>query len=225
MSEIAATTNTEIWDRIYAGGQSMWYPSEALVRIVRRHEKLEGFRGTILDHGCGSGPVAEFLARSGHKVICSEVSADALEATAARFVGTKLETPQLIRFDSALPLRPQLPLFDHVVAWGSLHYNSKTATRRQIAELIECLPYNGVFVMAVPTINDLSARASEMLADGTRRLLINQSGQHGALLAIPDSQDDLLNWCTGITVRDMVTFGMTFDGEKNEYVAVYGVKL
>ena len=49
--------NTQMWDKIYRSGSMLWYPAEALVRLVRRHEKSDGFAGTILDHGCGTGNV------------------------------------------------------------------------------------------------------------------------------------------------------------------------
>jgi SAM-dependent methyltransferase len=218
------TTNAEMWDRIYAGGHRIWYPSEALVRIVRRHERLDGFSGTILDHGCGSGAGAEFLIRSGHRVVCSDISAAALSAVAQRFVEVRLSPPDLVAFDPERPLKPQLPHFDHVIAWLSLYYNTKQGLIRQTAELIECLPRNGVFVMSVATMDDVVARSSEPLPDGTRKLSGDISGQDGALLAIPQDREELLSWCEGIEVRDVVSYGITFGGQRNDYWAVYGVK-
>ncbi len=219
-----APIKSEVWDRIFAGGHRMWYPSEALVRIVRRHEKLEGFAGSILDHGCGSGAATEFLVRSGHRVICSDISEEALKAVKQRFAEAKLPLSQLVTFDPTQPLRPQLPHFHHLIAWASLYYNTKEGMRRQMVELIECLPRNGAFIVSVPTMNDAVISASELLPDGTRRLSRNMSGQSGALLAIPESRDELLALCEGIDVRDVVTYGMTFGGQKNEYFAVYGIK-
>ena len=217
-------TNTEVWEQIYRGGHRMWYPSEALVRIVRRHEKLEGFAGTTLDHGCGSGAAAEFVVRSGHKVVCTDVSEEALRVTRQRFDEAGLPAPQTVRIDAGKPLSPQLPDYDHLFAWLSVYYNTKAEMRQQLSELIARLPKNGAFIMAVPTINDVVVGASELLTDGTRQLRRNISGQNGALLTIPESRDELIAFCDGIDVRDVVTFGMTFAGERNENFAVYGVR-
>jgi SAM-dependent methyltransferase len=218
------SANREIWNRIFGAGHRMWYPSEALVRLVRRHEKLEGFPGTILDHGCGSGVCAEFLVRSGHRIICSDVSVEALRSVARRFNEANLAAPDVVLIDVMLPLRQQLPVFDHLIAWQSIYYNTKAGMQNQMAELIEMLPHHGTFIVALPTIRDAVVAACEKLPDGTRRMSRDVSGQGGALLAVPESRDELLSLCGGIDVRDVVTFGMTFGGETNEYVAVYGVK-
>jgi SAM-dependent methyltransferase len=201
----------------------MWYPSEALVRIVRHHERAEGFSGVILDHGCGSGPGAEFLVRSGHNVVCSDVSEHALGAVRSRFIEARLPLPPLVIFDPLRPLGKQLPRFDHVIAWMSLYYNTMNDFRRHVRELIGCLPQKGVFIASFPTMNDVVVRESDLLADGTRRLVRNLSGQGGALLAIP-STTELTALCGEIEIRDIATYGMTFGGKTNEYFVLYGVK-
>ena len=162
--------------------------------------------------------------RSGHKVVCTEVSEEALKIVRHRFAEANLAEPQLVRIDPAQPLASQLPAYDHLVAWFSVYYNTKTDMQRQLASLIAGLPRQGAFIMAVPTVNDVAVRSCDVLPDGTREMRRDISGQRGALLAIPESVNELRALCDGIDIRDVVTFGMTFGGETSEYFAVYGVK-
>ena len=218
------TTNRQIWDRIYEGGALLWYPAEALVRIVRRHEREHGFSGVVLDHGCGSGNGAEFLAHCGHRVHCTDISLAALKAVERRFKSAGLTPPSSSLIDPEQPLREQLPDYDHVIAWQSLYYADAATVRSNIAELIAGLPSNGAFIICVPTSRDLASQHSEALPDGSRRFTDNVSGQRGAVLTIPDSADTLRGWCAGLTIRDVVVYGMEFDGKRSEFYALYGVK-
>jgi SAM-dependent methyltransferase len=218
------TTNRGIWDRIYEGGSSLWYPAEALVRIVRRQEREGGFPGIILDHGCGSGNVAEFLVRCGYRVSCTDISPAALQSVERRFADLKLPAPPCSLIDLDRPLRSQLPAYDHVIAWQSLYYADISTVRTNISELIAGLSEGGVFILCLPTERDLAFRHSEAMAGGSRRLIDNVSGQQGAVLSIPDSAGTLRAWCAGVTVRDVVTYGMEFDGRCSEFYALYGVK-
>ena len=93
-----------------------------------------------------------------------------------------------------------------------------------LAELIAGLPSNGAFIICVPTSRDLASQHSEALPDGSRRFTDNVSGQRGAVLTIPDSADTLRGWCAGLTIRDVVVYGMEFDGKRSEFYALYGVK-
>src|SRR4051794_29260815 len=111
----AAATNRKIWDRIYEGGSLLWYPSEVMVRVVRRREREGGFAGVVLDHGCGSGNGTEFLARCGHRVHCTDISASALKVVERRFADAGLTPPSSSLIDVEHPLKGQLPKYDHVI--------------------------------------------------------------------------------------------------------------
>ncbi len=216
--------NTQMWDKIYRSGSMLWYPAEALVRLVRRHEKSDGFAGTILDHGCGTGNVAEFLTRSGHAVHCTDVSSEALAIVSQRFAKAGLPNPGITLIEPRLDLGQQLPQFNHVIAWQSLCYGTRPNTIASIASLVEVLPAGGCFIMCFPTANDLLYRRSEPLADGSRCFSESVSDQMGAVLTIPESEEELRSWCSGITIRDVVEYGMRFAGEQNQFHVIYGVK-
>jgi SAM-dependent methyltransferase len=217
-------TNRRIWDRIYEGGSLLWYPAEALVRIVRRQEREGGFPGVILDHGCGSGNIAEFLTRSGHRVHGTDISPAALQSVERRFRDLGQPAPPCSLIDLDRPLRAQLPQYDHVIAWQSLYYADIATVRANIAELIAGLPTGGVFILCLPTAQDLAFQHSEATEDGSRRLIDDVSGQRGAVLTIPDSAETLRGWCAGLTIRDVVTYSMVFDGKRSEFFALCGVK-
>jgi SAM-dependent methyltransferase len=220
---VAPQGNTEIWDRVYQSGRSLWYPYEVAVRLVRRHLERHGFRGVLLDHGCGSGNHLEFFARLGIEAHGTEVAQSALALVRSRFEGAKLRQPAVSLVDPERPLAEQLPSFDHLFAWGSVHYDAKPRVLKSLGTLIGKLPAGGAFFFAVPTTNDIVYRLSEPQADGSRRISGNLSGQKGAVVSIPGSQEEVRDWCAGIQVRDLGTFGWTLDGEQVEYFFVYGV--
>ncbi len=220
----AAHENSQLWNRLYETGSYLWYPYEVAVRVVRRHLAAEGFSGVTLDHGCGTGNHLEFFVRLGLSAVGTEVAASAVDLVRGRFRGAMLPCPQVHLLDLAQPLAPQLPLFGHVFAWGSLHYNHRARAVEDISVLVDRLPKGGAFILAIPSRNDVVYRQSEALPDGSRRLKSNISGQQGAVVTIPESQSELVGWCRGIDVRDCGLFGWTIGGTASEYHFVYGTK-
>lgn len=218
-----ATDSAKVWDRLYRGGHALWYPYEVAVRLVRHHLGREGFPGVILDHGCGSGNHLEFFARLGLKAHGTDVAEGALDVVRARFAGAKLPVPQLTLVDPMQPLAGQLPAYDHMFAWGSLHYDAKPRVLAALRDLIAGLPKGGAFLLSVPSANDIVYPRSEAMADGSRRITQEVSGQVGAIVSIPESSDELREWCKGIDVRDLGTFGWTLQGQRVEYYFLYGV--
>lgn len=220
----AAAKNKDIWDDIYASGGLLWYPAEALVRLVRRREREGSFPGVILDHGCGSGNVAEFLVRSGHRVHCTDISPAALRLLDQRFLGALLPRPTTSLIDVGRRLKPQLPAYDHCIAWQSLCYSDLATAKANLADLIDGMPSGGVLIVNFPTPNDLLCRHSEPMADGSRQLIDNVSNQKGAIVTVPASADELRAWCRKIVAQDVIEYGLTFAGERSEYYVLYGVK-
>ncbi len=215
-------TNQAVWDALYAEGSFLWYPSEVLVKLVRRQEKHEGFGGVILDHGAGSGNVAEFLVRSGHAVHCTDISERSLQVIDCRFRDHDLPVPAMSRIDPGKRLREQLPRYDHVVAWHSLYYNTPAKMRDDIDALIGGLPKGGVFIACVVTLADNWATISEPQSDGSR--MLNMPGQVGAVITLPKSVDELVSWCPGLQVREALTYRLLGKDHHNENAIVYGVK-
>ncbi|MEL7282789.1 MAG: class I SAM-dependent methyltransferase [Pseudomonadota bacterium] len=223
MSEIQHEA-TGVWDRFYQTGHSLWYPYEALVRLVRYHMGQEGFDGLVLDHGCGSGNHLEFLTRLGIRTHGTEVSPAALDTVRSRFRGAMLPMPDLSLFNPDLPIADQLPDYDHVLAWGAVHYNRRPRVLEDIATLIDGLPKGGTFLFQVPSANDVAAQQSERLEDGSFQIVGDISSQTGAIATYPDSHDELRSWLPGLELRDIGTVNVTLLGNAVEYYFAYGVK-
>lgn len=220
----AAQENVVIWDKLYDDQPILWYPYEVAVRLVRRHMGREGMTGVVLDHGCGSGNHLEFFVRLGLQAHGTEVSQTGLDRLRARFEGAMLPLPPVTLFNPDEPLPPQLPDYDHAFIWGSIHYNALPKTVEDIQAIIDGLPAGGVFIMAIPSPNDVVYARSEAMADGSRKITDQVSGQLGAVVTVPSDRDQLLSWCSGVTVRDCATFGWTLGGVGSEFFFVYGVK-
>jgi len=219
-----ASINQEIWDSLYADGHRLWYPYDIVVRIVRHHLSREGFSGVMLDHGCGSGNHLEFLTRVGVKLHGTEISQAAIDGVRNRFEGAKLPTPDLTLIDLDKPLAGQLPSYDHVIAWGSVHYNRKAKVLEDLATLIDGLPKGGAFIYQASSINDVAAEQSELLDDGSHRITGEISGQTGAICTYPTSHEDFRTWLPGLDIRDIGTVKSTFMQVPVEYYFAYGVK-
>jgi SAM-dependent methyltransferase len=216
--------NVKIWEDIYAGGRNLWYPYEVAVRIIHQLRGKGALKGVILDHGCGSGNHLEFMQRVGLSAIGSEISAASLDLIKARFAGAKLQAPPVTLFDPNQPLDTQLPAFDHVFAWGSMHYNRKAKVLADLAWLIDRLPEGGRLILAVPSTNDVVAAQSEREADGSYRIVTDVSGQKGALLTIPDNREELESWCAGLAIDDCGQFGWVVQGQRSEFLFIHGSK-
>lgn len=80
-----------------------------------------GRNATILDLGCGSGPVTAALRQQGRHVIALDYSPDMLQLAARRLAGQGAATTGLVRGDSRrLPFRDQA--LDAVVCLGVISY-------------------------------------------------------------------------------------------------------
>ena len=209
---------TDIWDRFYAGGHRLWYPYEVVVRLVRFHLARGKLDGLMLDHGCGSGNHLEFLTRVGVRTSGTEVCPNALDTVRSRFEGAMLPPPPLQLIDPVEPLGRQLPAYDHVIAWGSTHYNYRAKVLADIASLIDGLPTGGVMIFQCPSVNDVAARQSERLADGSFRIV-------GEICTFPESHEELRAWLPGLELRDVGTVATLLLGTPVEYYFAYGIKI
>jgi SAM-dependent methyltransferase len=216
--------NAAIWDDIYSGGRLLWYPYEVAVRIVNYLNRQGRLVGRILDHGCGTGNHLEFFVRLGLDAVGTEVAPAACEIVKNRFGGAKLKAPEVVVFDPERPLAGQLPRYDHVFAWGSTHYGRREKVLSDIAELAQGLAAGGSFIFAAPSLNDVVARHSVRESDGTYCLVDDVSGQEGALISIPQDEDELCEWCPGVEIEDIGRFGWTLRGETSEFIFLYGRK-
>lgn len=222
---IMLNTNIEIWDEIYAGGRILWYPYEVAVRITRYLKAQNRLKGTILDHGCGSGNHLELFTRLGLRAVGTDVSPAALDTVRRRFEGAQLSPPdELVIFDPRASLSSQLPRYDHVFAWGSIHYNNYDKMLQDIQSLVSGMTPGGSFIIAVPSRHDIAIANADEVSAGMFRLKNNISGQIGALVCAPADESELKSWCTGIEIEDCGRFGWDFRGQRSEFIYLFGRK-
>ena len=117
-----------------------------------------------------------------------------------------------------------LPPYQHVLAWGSTHYGLRATVLADFQTLVRNTPVGGSFIAAAPTINDIVARESAPMDDGTRRINTALSGQTGAAVTIPATADEFAAWCDGIAIDDLGTFGWKFGGKQTEFHFLYGTR-
>jgi hypothetical protein len=81
-----------------------------------------------------------------------------------------------------------------------------------------------VFLFQVPSVNDVAARQSERLPDGSFRIVGAISSQTGAIATYPESHEELRSWLPGLDLRDVGTVNVQLLGTPVEYYFAYGIK-
>jgi SAM-dependent methyltransferase len=214
-----ADINAAIWDKLYAEGNFLHFPSEVFVQLYFRFLKKHEKPGTFLDHGCGSGNNSEFLARRGWHVTGSDVSTKALDVQKARLQSFPPLNAQVL-LDSSKPLSGQLLLHDHIVAWDSLCYNRISKARQDALELANMLKPGGYMFINMPTERHEFATKSVRLEDGSFQNSRKGKQQEGAIMAIPESLDAMCAWFDGFEVVERGHFTFDFGGFREFMVAV-----
>lgn len=215
---------TRVWDEFYEGGHRLWYPYEVVVRLARHRLAHGGFPGVLLDHGCGSGNHLEFFTRLGVRSTGTEVSPAALRSVRERFAGAMLPRPELMLFDPQLPLGPQLPPYNHVIAWGSTHYNRRAKALADIKALIDALPPRGVMIFQIPSTKDVAARQSRRLEDGSFEIVGGISSQTGAICTFAEDENEVATLLQGLDLIDLGRLSTRLLGNDVDYFFAYGTK-
>ena len=106
------------WDESYRDGPAPWdtgRPQPAIVRLAGH----DGFAGTVLDAGCGTGEHALFLAARGHEVLGVDVAATAIARAREKAADRHLAATFLVA--DALQLGRLGRTFDCVLDVGLFH--------------------------------------------------------------------------------------------------------
>lgn len=217
-----AEINTDIWDALYLGGNYLHYPSEAFVQLYFRTLGKDHKAGSFLDHGCGSGNNSEFLARRGWSVTGSDVSAKALELHSKRMMSVGGQHTKIL-VKSELPLGSQLGQFDHVLCWDCLCYNHMAKARADASDLAAALNPGGYIFINMPTIRHEFAESGRKLNDGSYENRRIGTRQEGAIMAIPETLDDLISWFGDLQVIERGYFTFDFGGFR-EFMVFVGRK-
>lgn len=152
------------WNLHYKKNKSVLaYPDENLVRLImkelQRYNSLDEL--AAIDIGCGSGRHIAFLQHTGlSHVFGTDNSMNALELC------RDLNPEQLINCDNrSIPLRDEY--FDISVAWGSLHYSTKTEIIPMINEIRRITKSGGAFFATLRSDKDTYLKTGKHLGNNT----------------------------------------------------------
>lgn len=182
MSEIDQTKH--VWEDLYAGGHAMAYPNDVFVRVAHRLLDVDAHhRG--LEVGFGSGESLVHLARRGHEMAGTDLSASAVELTRQRLdaVGAAADLREVS--DRSLPFADAS--FDFVLAWQVLTYNTWETLPVMVGEIDRVLRPGGRFLGTVTAPGDFMAVDSDPLGDNCHRL--RSRGQEGVvIMVVPEAR-------------------------------------
>lgn len=121
------------------------YPDENLVRLIK---KLNPKKDSVLDFGCGSGRHILLFQNEGFQRIEACDTSIESKQVAERFSVQF----QYIDSDSHIPYKEDS--FSLIVAWGVLHYNSKTQQKTLLREFCRMLRNDGMLFGTVRSHTD-----------------------------------------------------------------------
>ncbi len=140
------TEQTERFDRGYRDGEPPWVIGEAQPAVVEL-ERSGGFRGTVLDIGCGAGEHTLLLAGLGYDVLGADASPTALDR--ARAAAAERGVPA--RFTQVDALDPvDLGQFDTILDSALFHVFDEADRSRYASALLRlCAPGAVLHVLAL----------------------------------------------------------------------------
>ncbi|HUX14284.1 MAG TPA: class I SAM-dependent methyltransferase [Spirochaetia bacterium] len=118
---------------------------------ISKHLKLFPPRCAIIEFGCGSGGISEFLFRNGYSVTASDIAPAAVAALSLR-------VPELnvLQIDIAQPMSFADSSYAVAVADLCLHYFELATTKRILAEIGRILRPDGLLCARVNAANDFN---------------------------------------------------------------------
>jgi cyclopropane fatty-acyl-phospholipid synthase-like methyltransferase len=131
------------FDAMYAAGAPPWDIGAPQPEVVHVAEE-GGFRGDVLDVGCGTGENALFLARRGHPVVGVDAAPLAIERARAKLAaaGGALRATFLVH--DALDLGALKHRFTTVLDCGVFHVFDDAHRKRYVESLAAALGPGGV---------------------------------------------------------------------------------
>ena len=149
----------EFFDSVYAGSPAweIGRPQEDIVRLFER----DGFRGAVLDIGCGTGENALFLASKKLTVLGVDRVPAAIELARAKAVQRKSKAT--FEVADALDLSSLGRKFDTVLDSGCFHIFSDKDRERYVQSVAAVVPPRG-------TLHILCFSDTEPGTDGPRRV-------------------------------------------------------
>lgn len=151
------------WETHYTAGKSeLLYPDENLVRLLKKSPLLGTPAAlTAIDLGCGSGRHLKLLADLGIAgVIGLDSSYNALMISGKLCPGHLLQANNL-----SLPFKNRSA--DIVIAWGSLHYCSKTDFAAMLKEIHRILKNGGSLMATLRSSRDTYLKRGKHIGNDT----------------------------------------------------------
>ena len=181
-----------MWERIYkekGSGSFFRYPSEIFVTQFLRHKNNITLNGKALDYGCGSGNNTEFLIEEMESVFGLDISESSIGITKKRLKSHK----RYYEKNFATSFKSNFNKFDFILAWQVLYYNTEEGFKESLKELYSRLNHDGVFILTLPTRNDLKVTLSQQISKNTFVITSSIPHQEGCTIFSPSTIEDFLN--------------------------------
>jgi SAM-dependent methyltransferase len=165
-------TSGRSWDTSYQGHDpAPWdigRPQDAFVRVASEG----GFRGTVLDAGCGTGEHALLAASLGHPVLGVDLAATAIELARAKAAERGIDAEFAVA--DAFELDRLGRRFDTVLDCGLFHTCDEDERAKYVASVASVTEHDGTLYLlcfsdAAPDIGPHPVRQEELLASFTQQ--------------------------------------------------------
>lgn len=120
-------------------------PQPAMAALIEKHPPVD----PVLDLGCGSGDLAIYLAKLGHRVVGIDFVESAIKSAQDKAESLSKETAQLLRFQRADALKPSLlqQKFGAVMDSGFYHLFNPEQCDQLVEEVASILLPNGCYYL------------------------------------------------------------------------------
>jgi SAM-dependent methyltransferase len=180
------------WERIYKekeSGSFLRYPNEVFITQFFRHKNNITLNGKALDYGCGSGNNTEFLIGEMGSVFGLDISESSIGITKKRLESHK----RYYEKNFATSFKSNFNKFDFILAWQVLYYNTEEGFNKRFKELYNRLNNDGVFILTLPTRDDLKVTLSQKISKNTFVITSRIPQQEGCTIFSPSTIEDFLH--------------------------------
>lgn len=188
------------WDRFYQEARFvMVWPSECVVRFVRRHRARHGPGRSALDLGCGNGRHLKLLASEGFESFGCDASRAAVEAARGWLAREGLPGQLAVLDGPGLPYADAR--FDAALSYGVLDSMLPETAAELVAELRRCLRPGAEFFATLRASADRDfMRVGKEVARNTVR--VEEEVEQGTFQHFFDF-DEVLDLFRGYEIRSV----------------------
>ncbi len=219
------TTNSAIWSKIYESGKSnLSFPNENLVRLCKYLFGEKDMRGKkLLDYGFGSGNNLTLFCDIGFDVYGLEVSQAAKDMSLKK-LGPSFPADQLIVTQDRGSLPYTDNMFDVVVSWQVLYYNSLESLHDVLSELHRVIKPGGTGIFTMCRIENTTAIKSHAVGPSERVIDESVPTQAGAHIIVSETEEDLRQLFKQFKNLETGFFISSLCGATSAHWVIYGSK-